>query len=158
MYHIRITSTSADYKLGNPKLTDDGFTDPSEENALLVSPSFMIASGLGYFDSNTGNLQRINKDSDDFRDIVRDHCSKYVEVYKDDNGNKVVLDDWRLPTERELRIIMDYQGTQGQDADAIDYLLNAEYYWAANKRIKNDKAQGANGITAVRCIRDAIAK
>ena len=158
MYHIRITSTSADYKLGNPKLTDDGFTDPSDENALLVSPSFMIASGLGYFDSNTGNLQNINKDSDDFRDIVRDHCSKYVEVYKDDNGNKVVLDDWRLPTERELRIIMDYQGTQGQNADAIDYLLNAEYYWAANKRIENDKAQGANGITAVRCIRDAIAK
>ena len=158
MYHIRITSTSADYKLGNPKLTNDGFTDPSAENALLVSPSFMIASGLGYFDSNTGNLQNINKDSDDFRNIVRDHCSKYVEVYKDENGNKVVLDDWRLPTEKELGIIMEYQGTQGDTNAAIDYLLNAEYYWAANRRIENDKAQGSNGITAVRCIRDAIAK
>ena len=141
MYHIRITSTSADYKLGNPKLTNDGYTDPSDENALLVSPSFMIASGLGYFDSNTGNLQNINKDSDDFRDIVRDHCSKYVEVYKDENGNKVVLDDWRLPTETELGIIMEYQGTQNDTNAAIDYLLNAEYYWAANRRIENDKAQ-----------------
>ena len=158
MYHIRITSTSADYKLGSPKLTNDGFTDPSDENALLVSPSFMIASGLGYFDSNTGNLQNINKDSDDFRDIVREHCARYVEVYKDANDNKVVLDDWRLPTETELGIIMEYQGTQGDTNAAIDYLLNAEYYWAANRRIENDKAQGSNGITAVRCIRDAIAK
>ena len=158
MYHIRITSTSADYKLGNPKLTNDGFTDPSAENALLVSPSFMIASGLGYFDSNTGNLQNLNKDGEEFLKVVREHCARYVEVYKDENGNKVVLDDWRLPTEKELGIIMEYQGTQGDTNAAIDYLLNAEYYWAANRRIENDKAQGSNGITAVRCIRDAIAK
>ena len=158
MYHIRITSTSADYKLGNPKLTNDGFTDPSAENALLVSPSFMIASGLGYFDSNTGNLQNLNKDGEEFLKVVREHCARYVEVYKDANNNKVVLDDWRLPTETELGIIMEYQGTQGDTNAAIDYLLNAEYYWAANRRIENDKAQGSNGITAVRCIRDAIAK
>ena len=158
MYHIRITSTSADYKLGNPKLTNDGYTDPSAENALLVSPSFMIASGLGYFDSNTGNLQNLNKDGEEFLKVVREHCARYVEVYKDENGNKVVLDDWRLPTETELGIIMEYQGTQGDTNAAIDYLLNAEYYWAANRRIENDKAQGSNGITAVRCIRDAIAK
>ena len=158
MYHIRITSTSADYKLGNPKLTNDGFTDPSAENALLVSPSFMIASGLGYFDSNTGNLQNLNKDGEEFLKVVREHCARYVEVYKDANNNKVVLDDWRLPTETELGIIMEYQGTQGDTNAAIDYLLNAEYYWAANRRIENDKAQGSNGITAVRCIRDALAK
>ena len=159
LYHIRITSTSSQYKLGNPKLTSDGFTDPSEENALLVSPSFMIASGLGYMDSNTGNMQNIDKTGEEFRTIVRDHCSKYVEVYKDPNtGEKVVLDDWRLPTEQELMIIMNYQGTQGSNADAIDYLLNAEYYWAANGRIYNTKTQGTNGITAVRCIRDAIVK
>ena len=158
MYHIRITSTSADYKLGNPKLTSDGFTDPSAENALLVSPSFMIASGLGYFDSNTGNLQRLDKDGDEFLKVVRDHCARYVEVYKDANNNKVVLDDWRLPTETELGIIMEYQGTQGDTNAAIDYLLNADYYWTASRRVQNDKAQGNTGITAVRCIRDAIAK
>ena len=158
MYHIRITSTSADYKLGNPKLTNDGYTDPSAENALLVSPSFMIASGLGYFDSNTGNLQNLNKDGDEFLRVVREHCARYVEVYKDENGNKVVLDDWRLPTETELGIIMEYQGTQGDTNAAIDYLLNADYYWTASRRIKNNKAQGTTGITAVRCIRDAIAK
>ena len=158
MYHIRITSTSADYKLGNPKLTTDGYTDPSAENALLVSPSFMIASGLGYFDSNTGNLQNLNKDGDEFLKVVREHCARYVEVYKDANNNKVVLDDWRLPTETELGIIMEYQGTQGDTNAAIDYLLNADYYWTASRRVQNDKAQGNTGITAVRCIRDAIAK
>ena len=157
MYHIRITSTSNEYKLGNPKLTDDGYTDPSRDNELLVSPSFMIASGLGYGDWNTGNLNYLNADSDEFRAVVRDHCSKYVEVYKDPiTGEKVVLDDWRLPTAAELMIIMNYQGTQGSNADAIDYLLSASHYWAANGRVENTK--GSGNITAVRCIRDAIAK
>ena len=157
MYHIRITSTSNEYKLGNPKLTDDGYTDPSRDNELLVSPSFMIASGLGYGDWNTGNLNYLDADSDEFRAVVRDHCSKYVEVYKDPiTGEKVVLDDWRLPTAAELMIIMNYQGTQGSNADAIDYLLSASHYWAANGRVENTK--GSGNITAVRCIRDAIAK
>ena len=159
LYHIRITSTSNEYKLGNPKLTDDGYTDPSGDNALLVSPSFMIASGLGYGDWNTGNLNYLDDDSDEFRSVVRDHCAKYVEVYKDPaTGQKVVLDDWRLPTAAELMIIMNYQGTQGSDADAIDYLLNASHYWAANGKVGNSKAQSGGNITAVRCIRDAIAK
>ena len=157
MYHIRITSTSNEYKLGNPKLTDDGYTDPSLDNALLVSPSFMIASGLGYGDWNTGNLNYLDVNGDEFRTVVRDHCSKYVEVYKDPKtGEKVVLDDWRLPTEAELRIIMNYQGTSGSNADAIDYLLSASHYWAANGRVENSK--GSGNITGVRCIRDAIAK
>jgi hypothetical protein len=159
MYHIRITSTSDEYKLGNPKLTSDGYTDPSAANSLLVSPSFMIASGLGFMDSNTGNLSSLGATSDEFRAVMRDHCSKYVEVYQDPETKEyVVLDDWRLPTAAELKIIMDYQGTSGTDADAIDYLLNAQWYWAANGRVENSKTQGYNGITATRCIRDAIAK
>ena len=159
MYHIRITSTSNEYKLGNPKLTSDGYTDPSAANALLVSPSFMIASGLGFMDSNTGNLSSLGATSDEFRAVMRDHCSKYVEVYQDPETKEyVVLDDWRLPTEAELKIIMNYQGTSGTDADAIDYLLNAQWYWAANGRVENSKTQGNNGITATRCIRDAIAR
>lgn len=159
MYHIRITSTSNEYKLGNPKLTSDGYTDPSRENALLVSPSFMIASGLGFMDSNTGNLSSLSSTGEEFRAVMRDHCSKYVEVYQDPETKEyVVLDDWRLPTEAELKIIMNYQGTSGTDADAIDYLLNAQWYWAANGRVENSKTLGNNGITATRCIRDAIAR
>ena len=162
IYHIRITSTSSEYKLGNPKLTADGYTDPSAENALLVSPSFMIASRLGFVDSTTGGMQNMNKDSNEFRDIVRDHCANYVEVYKDGDGKAVVLDDWRLPTESELSIIINYQGTKGSNADAIDYLLNAAYYWSASGRVYNPKEEkygsGSNNVTAFRCIRDAVAK
>ena len=71
------------------------------------------------------------------------------------NGNKVILDDWRLPTEAELKIIMDIQGT-GADAEAIDYLLNAKYYVSASGAVINSKstAQG----TAGRCVRDAYVK
>ena len=162
MYHIRITSTSQEYKLGNPKLTADGFTDPSSENALLVSPSFMIASRLGYMDATSGGFNSIDKDSEQFRDIVRYHCSQYVEVYKDENGNTITLDDWRLPTAAELKIIMQYQGTKNSNADAIDYLLNAAYYWTASGRMYNDKEEktnnSSNNVTSVRCIRDAIVK
>ena len=162
IYHIQITSTSSEYKLGNPKLTSDGYTDPSRDNALLVSPSFMIASRLGYVDSNTGGMNRLDPDSDDYREVVRTHCANYVEVYKDANNETVVLDDWRLPTEAELNIIINYQGTKGSDADAIDYLLNATWYWAANGRVYNPKEEtyggGSNGITAFRCIRDAVNK
>ena len=46
MYHVQITASSGDYTLGQPRITN-GKTDPGEDNAELVSPSFMIASQLG---------------------------------------------------------------------------------------------------------------
>lgn len=46
IYHIRIMASSGKYIIGRPKITD-GVTDPGADNALLVSPSFMIASRLG---------------------------------------------------------------------------------------------------------------
>ena len=84
------------------------------------------------------------------------HCSNYVEVYKDENGNKVELRDWRLPTAAELNIIMDLQGT-GDDADAIDYLLNCEHYVSANGDVSN-KNYSARNTVAGRCVRDAYEK
>ena len=57
MYHIRITSTSSEYVLGRPKITD-GVTDPGEDNARMVSPSFMIASRVGSIITN--NLPTIS--------------------------------------------------------------------------------------------------
>ena len=51
MYHIRITSTSSEYVLGRPKITN-GVTDPGEDNAKMVSPSFMIASRVGSIITN----------------------------------------------------------------------------------------------------------
>lgn len=152
MYHVRITASSSDYTLGNPRITD-GYTDPGLDNAQLVSPSFMIASRLGFVNNSEGGVDW----SEDYAlEVARKHCKEYVEVYKDENGNNVVLDDWRLPTTAELNIIMRFQGKSSEDADAIDYLLNAPYYWSASERVYNDKETSSG--TSIRCIRDAYDK
>lgn len=156
MYHIRVTSTSDEYKVGRPRMTDDGYTHPGTDNAELVSPSFMIASRLGYVQVGEGGINNANTD-EQLVELYRNHCSNYVEVYKDEDGNKVELKDWRLPTAAELKIIMDLQGT-GNNADAIDYLLNATYYIAANGRVYNDKSEGSWTTIAGRCVRDAYEK
>ena len=79
-----------------------------------------------------------------------------MEVYKDEQGKPVVLNDWRLPTTAELKIIMKYQGTKTEDADAIDHLLNADYYWSASERVYNEKNSSSG--TSIRCIRDNFDK
>lgn len=157
MYHVVISATSDDYTLGRPRLTEDEHnpglmvTDPGEDNALLVSPSFMIASRLGFVNTSSGGLSL--GDNDNSLRIVREHCARYVEVYKKEDGTVVTLDDWRLPTEAELKIIMKFQGTADEDADAIDYLLNAGAYFSASGPVTNNKNNSSG--TSVRCIRDA---
>lgn len=155
IYQITVTATSNEYTIGRPRMkTVDGvtYTDPSDDNAKLVSPSFMIASRLGVIISSGGNLNRVS--DEDRLTIFRHHCANYVEVVKGTNGAAdIVYDDWRLPTEAELKIIMDYQGTSGQDADAIDYLLNGKYYFGAAGPVYNTK-YNSDGTT-VRCVRDA---
>ena len=160
MYHVRITASSADYNLGVPRKTtnqyvDFEYTDPGEDNAALVSPSFMIASRLGFVNSN--GLNSANTQAKRLS-VSRDHCAYYVEVANDGT----VYDDWRLPTASELRIIIELQGTSSQSADAIDYLLNANYYYSASGPVYNRKNDDGNSEDearasswAIRCIRDA---
>lgn len=161
LYHIRLTASSNKYTLGRPRLIEDKdnpglmVTDPGTDNAQLVSPSFMIASSLGGFMLGSGNLTL--DDSDNSLRAAREHCANYVEVYKKDDGTKVTLDDWRLPTAAELGIIIDFQGRENVDADAIDYLLNAEYYYGAGGRVHNKEKMNMSG-TGVRCIRDVYDK
>ena len=172
-YIIRVMSTSPDYTIGNPRVIDytynDGtgnktieITDPAVDNRKLVAPAFMIASRLGIITSDGGNIGSTNDASR--LEVFRQHCAQYVEVHGDAN-NKVIYNDWRLPTEAELKIIMNHQGTRGQDADAIDYLLNAVYYFAAHGPVFNMKnSYGVNtepsdpadeDSKSVRCVRDA---
>lgn len=153
LYHIRLTATSDTYTVGVPRLIEDEdnpglmVTDPGKDNEMLVSPSFMIASSLGGFMLGSGNLTL--DDSQNSLRVAREHCANYVEVAWDGT----VYDDWRLPTRAELNIIMNFQGSENEDADAIDYLLNAQYYYSANGRVENSK-KNMNG-TGVRCVRDA---
>lgn len=140
MYHVQITASSGTYTLGKPRITTEGITDPGNDNAKLVSPSFMIASQLGAvfsgYLSSTYN-EGIN--------MAASHCKEYVEVAKD--GTK--YDDWRLPTKAEIEIIAKFQRVPGS---AVDVVLAGRNYYSASEIV--NLGQG-NGGTYLRCIRDA---
>lgn len=167
MYHIRITATSNKYNIGHPRIDDNGYTEMSDDNAQLVSPSFVIASRLGTIRSgaNSSNLQTINNTEDtnnngigDRREVFNHHCANYVEVYQDKEGNAVIYDNWRVPTEAELKIIEELQGTKESNPDAIDYLLNGYWYMCSNGMVKNENHESSynsGSVCAVRCVRDA---
>ncbi len=147
IYHVRITKTSAEYTLGRPRITN-GITDGSADNAVMVSPSFMIASQLGAVYPGDGGLGGQSSDENRIK-MAASHCEKYVEVYKDpDTGEAIHLHDWRLPTKAEIEIIAKFQDVTGS---AIDEVLAGDYYCSASGMV-----QVHNGSDrAIRCIRDA---
>ena len=167
MYHIRITATSTNYKLSKPRMTTDSnvdynYTDPADDNRNIVSPSFMTASRLGvvFSGSSKDKANTVAKQ----QSVARDQCAYYVEVTRDPvTGKEIVYDDFRLPTEAELMIITQLQGTANVSADAIDYLLNGIYYYAASGRVFNPNNDqdtetpptSATSSWGIRCVRDA---
>ena len=162
-YHVRVMASSDEYTIGRPALDENGYTASDEENSKLVSPSFVIASRLGAVLSSYSGLSGMSNDKK--RIVFADHCKNYVEVDDVNNDKKapvVVYDNWRLPTEAELKIIMKIQGTKNTNADAIDYLLNGRYYMSASGPIFNEKYDQSNSSTAtndnaaIRCVRDAF--
>ena len=165
-YHVRMMASSGEYTLARPALDEYGYTAGDKENSKLVSPSFVIASRLGAVLSTYSNLSSMSNDKKLI--AFADHCKNYVEVddVNDDKKAPVkVYDNWRLPTEAELKIIMQIQGTDGQNADAIDFLLNGGYYMSASGPVYNHKNNdGTNQLAdpmkaegvAIRCVRDAF--
>lgn len=163
-YHIRLMASSDQYTLGRPRIDENGYTASDEENAKLVSPSFVIASRLGAVYSTSGGLS--NLDLEEKLIVFADHAKNYVEVDDIDDAknanNVVVYDNWRLPTRAELEIIIELQGTENQDADAVDYLLNGAYYMSASGPVFNPKNsdgvketdQSKKNDVAIRCVRD----
>lgn len=155
MYHVHVTATSSEYTIARPKIIDaegnvtkdveNGQTDDSADNSLLVSPSFMIASQLGVTASvssaNENNYQR-----------ALNQCKNYVETYKDENGRTVHLRDWRLPTKAEIDIIADLQEkTDG----AVDIVLAGRYYFCASPtRYTAGASDYESSGYFIRCIRD----
>lgn len=173
MYHVVISSTSPDYTLARPIMTNDSkeinnaweksddprqIVDPNNaENEDLVSPSFMLASQLGNTDMVTWKE-------------AKEQCKNYVEV----DNNKEVYDDWRLPTAAEIGILIKYQSdikvNTGNDYGVMDNILNSEdkdetnpYYWVSsdNKYVlvkrtynKNEQLKNDRDKCRVRCVRD----
>ena len=165
-YHVRMMASSPNYTVGRPALDEYGYTAGDADNAKLVSPSFVIASRLGAVLSTYSGLSSMPNDKKLI--AFADHCKNYVEVddVNDDKKDPVeVHDNWRLPTKAELEIIIDIQGASGQNADAIDYLLNGAYYMSASGPVYNPKnADGEDELAdpmkatdvAIRCVRDAF--
>ncbi len=164
-YHVRMMASSNEYTLGRPALDEHGYTSGDVENSKLVSPSFVIASRLGAVLSTYSGLSNMSNEKKLI--AFADHCKNYVEVddVNDDKKSPVkVYDNWRLPTDAELKIIINIQGQSGQNADAIDYLLNGGYYMSASGPVFNpknndstkelDDPMQATGV-AIRCVRDA---
>lgn len=134
MYHVQITAASKEYTLGRPRIKD-GVTESGNDNAQLVSPSFMIASQLGA-------VYKCNS-----IEMAASHCKEYVEV---DNNNNV-YDDWRLPTEAEIKIIIDFQY---KEKAAIDEVLAGKKYYSASGVVHNSDGTASGDYVAIRCIRD----
>lgn len=142
MYHVKLASSSSSYSVGIPKMDSRGWTDSGEDNKMLVSPSFMIASQLGATYAPTSMEQAAS------------HCANYVETYKEASGTVVHLKDWRLPTEAEIKIIIRFQYA---DNAAMDEVLAGQKYWSATGEVENPQSSSSNGNqSAVRCIRNAF--
>ena len=93
------------------------------------------------------------------------HCQKYVEVTMDG----VVLDDWRLPTKKELEIIQQYQISTPDVMDevlALSYWNDVTRYWGAGGYYRTaysgasdpvgewTSSTSTNSSVWARCVRD----
>lgn len=138
MYHVHVTATSSDYIVARPKLDGNGFTERSEDNSKLVSPSFFIASQLGATQTST-NIEM---------DKAERHCEQYIEVSE---GN--VYKDWRLPTKAEIDIIRLHQHTSPAMAEVMN---GSHYYCSYNPEYAGQTGSRANWIYTVRDIGNSM--
>lgn len=147
MYFVTLTQTSDKYKIAHPLLDGNGYTASTSENTELVSPMFMLASRLGTVTPMS------------YSD-AQQHCANYVEVMMDGEHE---LDDWRLPTGKELEIIEAYQVTTPDVMDEV-LALDQTSYWGAGgyfttRNGRNSETpgywnSGTGGSRYIRCIRD----
>lgn len=155
MYFVHITAASPEYKLGYPVLDSDGYTAEAEENKNIVSPAFMIASQLGNLNPTSFNYAKI-------------HCKEYVEVTnvefagtsnaQPDDSKQEIYDDWRLPTEAEIKIINEFQKTANS---AVSSVLTGRWYWTAtgSYQANDEEPEGSSQVSTstnarIRCVRD----
>lgn len=146
MYVIQITAASNNFALGKPNLDAD-----YQSKDHVVSPAFMIASQLGAvspFNNSTLYSDYGNKYG---AKAAADHCGHYMEVGTD--GTKYV--GWRLPTEEEIKVIIDYQNDNSA-RETITEVLSGQYYWTltGNSAYISTGSDGSKYNAYVRCVRD----
>lgn len=105
----------ANANLAFPSVGDDYQTVDTDNNNMLISPHFMLASQAG----TVGRL---------YYDDAVNRCKNYTE--KDKTNNNVAYSDWRMPTLAELYVIDILQNVKRCDVKSI---LEGEYYWSSRK-------------------------
>lgn len=143
MYEITTLASDGQIVWGFPPLDNNGNTTNTAEVANMVSPKFMMASQLGAT-STMGYSSGVT------------NCSNYWEETVV-NGATVRYDDWRLPTEAEIKYIDDLQHN-GNNPQGV--VMRGNYYWDAyssNNAYRMKAPVTTSGSTTsahVRCIRD----
>lgn len=142
-------------------------TKRDAETARMVSPSFELASQLGatnpypyleygwYYSS--GRWSETSKIGAYKKTALCD-CALYTET-RIVNGKEVLLDDWRLPTEAEIRLIDQLQHNSNS---AVKSIMTGSYYWDARNEngarkmdSPEDPEDGGSATRAyTRCVRD----
>ena len=132
-----VSTVVADRIVAYPLLDGNGYTRTTAENAKMVSPRLMVASGIG--DPATMSFA-----------VEQSYCSGYWET----NSTGATNSDWRLPTLAELKLIK-----QLKDATVITPAMDDTFYWdAQNSDGPFNMFTGASSNSAttamVRCVRD----
>lgn len=153
-YVLQITSSSDDYVLGRPTITyangqvynsngsSLGTVTYKTSNDDVISPAFMIASQLGA-------VTRASNGSGNFTTHVHAaiHCALYKEVL-----NGVSYSGWRLPTQQEVKYMIDNQYSYG---DVMAEVLGGRYYWTLDgSKAENTHVSGSDDFAYTRCVRD----
>ena len=151
MYIIQVSSTKdSEYNIAHPNKDESGYTIDK-----VVSPAFMIASQLGTVTSGAFNQASAIK-----------HCNEYREVQKERESNvQVIYDGWRLPTETEIKFIVDFQKesfktNDGTKKKPIQPVLQGAKYYTMDRNTSTVETKVSNGTsgTFVRCVRDLTPK
>lgn len=134
----------------------DYTTKRDAETAQMVSPSFELASQLGA--TLPMPYDQIESDYTMYdNETALCNCATYTET-RIVNGREVTLDDWRLPTEAEIRLIDQLQHNSNS---AVQSIMTGAYYWDAQNQdgaTKMSKPRPRSGSTSTkantRCVRD----
>lgn len=147
MYVVTTLAPSGNYKWGFPPLDANGNTLNNPTVANMISPKFMMASQLGATETMGYNSAVTN-------------CQDYWEETII-NGVTVRYDNWRLPTEAEIRYIDDLQHDANNPQGIV---MRGNYYWDAYwdayngnnaYRMKAPVTESGSPTRAhVRCIRE----
>lgn len=150
------------WELNNGEKISKLTTKRDAETAQMVSPSFELASQLGATERwpyleygwyySRGKWIETSKIGA-YKETALCNCATYTETRRV-NGVEVTLDDWRLPTEAEIRLI---DQLQNDPNSAVKSIMTGRYYWSAKSDAAIELQGGSEGSPTkayTRCVRD----